>query len=225
MNIDVVNLGRMDYKQALSIQEQQWERVSGGNGSDTLLLVEHPPVLTLGLRGKRENILATDELLSEKGVSVYPVGRGGDVTYHGPGQIVGYPIFNLNHWGKDIHAFVMKLEDVFISLLKEGFGIGAHRQEKTYTGVFVGNDKITAIGIQVKKWTTLHGFAFNVNTDLSHFQWIVPCGLTDRGVTSVERLTGKKQDMNDMIHAVAHKLCNNFDATPIFKDSEDMEWK
>jgi len=216
LKIDIVNLGRMDYLKALEIQTQQWEKVSAGEGNDTLFLVEHPPVLTLGVRGKMENILLPREELDRMGVSIVEIRRGGDVTYHGPGQIVGYPIMNLNRWGRDIHDFVNRIENTIITLLKKDYGIDAVRGDKTYTGVWVGNDKITAIGIQVKRWTTMHGFAFNVNTDLSHFKWIIPCGLTDRGVTSVEKLTNQKQDMSRLFNRTAEVFCECFGAEPDF---------
>jgi lipoyl(octanoyl) transferase len=211
LDIDIVFLGRMDYNKALDIQMEYWKKISAGEGKDTLLLVEHPPVITLGVRGKRENILLSEKELKQHGVSIVQVSRGGDVTYHGPGQIVGYPIMNLNRWGRDIRDFIRRIEDTFIRLLKNDYGIQAERGDKTYTGVWVGAEKITAIGIQVKKWTTMHGFAFNVNTDLSHFTWIVPCGLADRGVTSIHKLTGQKQDMEKLFKRTAEAFCESFD--------------
>ena len=216
MKIEVVKLGRMEYAKALEIQQERWEKVSKEEERDTLFLVEHPPVLTLGVRGKRENILIPEEDLLKMGVTIQQVSRGGDVTYHGPGQIVGYPVMNLKHFGRDIHHFVERIENTFRKLLKDDYGITAGRGDKTYTGVWVGKDKITAIGIQVKRWTTMHGFAFNVNTDLSHFNWIVPCGLTDRGVTSLEKLTNQKQDMDKLFRRTAEVFCECFDVTPEF---------
>lgn len=216
MHIDIINLGMMEYTKALEIQYAKWNKVSNEEESDTLFLVEHPPVITLGIRGKREHILVPEEELEKMGISVQQASRGGDVTYHGPGQIVGYPIMNLKHFGRDIHYFVERIENAFINLLKEDYGISAERGDKTYTGVWVGNDKITAIGIQVKRWTTMHGFAFNVNTDLSHFRWIIPCGLADRGVTSLERLTNQKQDMKKLFRRTAEAFCESFGVTPNF---------
>lgn len=169
---------------------------------DTLLLLEHPPVLTLGKRTQPGNIRLSPEELSALAVEVFPVNRGGDVTYHGPGQLVGYPILDLKQHGRDINLFTEGLSTVFIRLLAQEYGIVAHSESSRHTGVFVGSDKITAFGISVRHWVTMHGFAFNVNTDLSHFDWIVPCGLTDRGVTSLERLTGVKQDMNQVMDGV-----------------------
>ncbi len=196
MKLDVRRLGPMDYGKALLIQEDMLKKRQQGIVCDTLLLVEHPPVLTLGRRGREENILLPRDVLTQKGISVYEVGRGGDITYHGPGQVVGYPIMDLKDRGRDIKKFVWDIEKVFIRLLKEEYKIDAHREEKTYTGVWVGKEKITAIGIAVKKWVTMHGFAFNVSTNLDHFKWITPCGLTDRNVTSLEKLTGREMDFD-----------------------------
>lgn len=218
MKIDVINLGRMEYAKALEMQQEKWEKVSREEERDTLFLVEHPPVLTLGVRGKKENILVPEEQLIKLGVSIQQVSRGGDVTYHGPGQIVGYPVMNLKHFGRDIHYYVERIENTFIKLLKDDYGITAERGDKTYTGVWVGNNKITAIGIQVKRWTTMHGFAFNVNTNLSHFNWIVPCGLSDRGVTSLEKLTNQKQDMEKLFRRTAEVFCESFGVTPNFME-------
>lgn len=218
LKIDVINLGRMEYAKALEVQQEKWEKVSKEEERDTLFLVEHPPVLTLGVRGKKENILIPEDELIKLGVSIQQVSRGGDVTYHGPGQIVGYPVMNLKHFGRDIHYYVERIENTFIKLLKDDYGITAERGDKTYTGVWVGNNKITAIGIQVKRWTTMHGFAFNVNTDLSHFNWIVPCGLSDRGVTSLEKLTNQKQDMEKLFRRTAEVFCESFGVTPNFME-------
>ena len=209
MNLQVVNLGCLDYSEALKIQENLFLLRTQDKIGDTLLLVEHPPVLTLGIRGNYDNILISQKYLAEHGIKIYEVNRGGDVTYHGPGQIVGYPIMNLSKWG--VKEFVWKIEEVFIRLLQEEYGLTAHREEKKYTGVWVENQKITAIGIHVSKWVTTHGFAFNVNTDLSHFQWINPCGITDKGVTSVQQLTGEKQDFAKVSRMVVEYFCKVFD--------------
>lgn len=218
MNIQVSNIGTMDYGQALEIQEKLLVMRQQNKITDTLLLVEHPPVLTLGRRGKDSNILIPKDFLQANGVSVYEVNRGGDVTYHGPGQIVGYPVMDLTNLGKDIKDFVWRVEEVFIRLLKEQYGITADRDEKTYTGVWVGNEKITAIGIAVKRWVTMHGFAFNVNTNLDHFKWINPCGITDKGVTSLQKLTGASQDFSRVNEFVAEYFCQVFNTQPEYVD-------
>ena len=214
MQLKIIRLGRVDYKEALDIQEKLLAKRQAGEIADVLLLLEHPPVLTLGRRGKYSNILLKDDELREKGVGVYEVNRGGDVTYHGPGQIVGYPIIDLNGYGKDIKDFVWKVEEVFIRLLKEQYGISAYRDTDKYTGVWVGNGKITAIGIAVKRWVTMHGFAFNVNTDLESFKWINPCGITDRGVTSLQLLLGRPLDFDLLNTQVADYFCRVFGAAP-----------
>ena len=210
MNLNIVRLGHMDYAEALAVQETLLKMRQAGRIGDTLLLVEHPPVLTVGRRGSDANIKVSREWLASKGVSVYPVNRGGDVTYHGPGQIVGYLIMDLRDRGRDIRIFVADLKDVFIRLLHEEYGIEATGEDQKYTGVFVGDSKITAIGIAVKRWVTMHGFAFNVNTELSHFDWIVPCGLADKGVTSLEKLLGGPQDFEGMNETVAGYFCKVF---------------
>lgn len=211
MKMLVVKLGRIGYQRAVELQEKlMWLRQSG-KAQDTLILQEHPPVLTLGTRGCKENILIPSQVLRENGVEIHEVSRGGDVTYHGPGQIVGYPIFDLNNHGKDIKDFVWKIEEVFIRLLDKEFGIKALRDEKKYTGVWVGDSKITAIGIAVKRWVTMHGFAFNVNTDLSHFKWINPCGITDKGVTSLKEQLGQTLDINKVNEMTADYFGEVFD--------------
>lgn len=202
MCINVCYLGEVEYQEALIIQESIWSLRVEKKIGDTLLLLEHPPVITIGRRGSKKNILVSDEFLEKLGVKVFEVSRGGDVTYHGPGQLVGYPIFDLALTDRDIKKFVYLLEEVFIRLLKDQFGIEARRDEDKYTGVWVENSKMVAIGIAVKKWVTMHGFAFNVNTNLEHFSWIVPCGLKDRGVTSLERLIGKTIPFEDVVDKV-----------------------
>ncbi len=211
MKLNIVDLGIIDYKEALELQEKlQKLLIERKTGEDFLLLLEHPPVLTLGRRGSRDNILTDVSRLEEMGVKIYDVNRGGDITYHGPGQIVGYPVIDLNNIGRDIKEFVWKVEEVFIRLLDREYGIAAEREEKKYTGVWVEDSKITAIGIAVRQWVTMHGFAFNVNTDLSHFGWINPCGITDRGVTSLRQLTGQKQDMRKLFSKVSEYFCQVF---------------
>lgn len=206
-------LGKIDYDEALEIQQELVAKKQRGEIEDILLLLEHPPVLTLGTRAKETNILSSSQELEEKGIKVFKIDRGGDVTYHGTGQIVGYPILDLNNYGRDIHKFVENIEQLFINLLKHEFNIFA-RTDKKYTGVWVGNDKITAIGFGVKRWITMHGFAFNVNTDLEHFKLINPCGITDKGVTSLAKLTGVEIDMNSIYYILINYFCEAFNVTP-----------
>jgi lipoyl(octanoyl) transferase len=178
-------LGRVDYGRALELQQQAETGRKLGLIDDQLLLLEHPHVITLGRNGRMENLLASDEILSRAGISFYPINRGGDVTYHGPGQLVGYPILDLREWKRDVGAYVRGIEQCIIDTLA-GYGIEAGRIPKL-TGVWVDGRKIAAIGVHLSRWVTSHGFALNVSTDLSYFQYIVPCGLT-RPVTSMAAL-------------------------------------
>src|SRR5437764_8925612 len=178
-------LGRIDYASALQLQQQLAADRKQGLVCDQLLLLEHPHVITLGRNGHMENLLASEEMLGRAGVAFYPTDRGGDVTYPGPGQLVGYPILDLREWKRDVGAYVRALEQSIIDSLAD-FGIAAGRIPKL-TGVWVDEAKIAAIGVHLSRWVTSHGFALNVNTDLSYFQYIVPCGLT-RPVTSMAAL-------------------------------------
>ncbi|MCD5401500.1 lipoyl(octanoyl) transferase LipB, partial [candidate division NPL-UPA2 bacterium] len=183
---DVFPLGLLDYQKAWDLQRELVGKRLRKEINDTLLLVEHPPLFTIGRGGNRRNILISDKHLEEKGVSVYEVDRGGDITYHGPGQIIGYPILALNEHGRDVHLMLRNLEEVIIGLLS-GYGVEALRIPG-YTGVWVGKEKIAAIGIGVRRWITFHGFCLNVNPDLDYFSLINPCGLRGKKVTSLEKL-------------------------------------
>ena len=208
--LNIVYLGLTAYQNALDMQHALFEKVKEDEVDDTLLLLEHPPVLTMGQSAECRNVYLSEQQQKELGVSIYQIDRGGDVTYHGPGQIVGYPIFNLTHHGKDVRSFMHNVQDVFLRLLQNEFNLSPHREDGKYTGIWLGEKKITAFGVHIRHWTTTHGFAFNVNTDLSHFQWINPCGLSDRGVTSLENETGKTQDMEQLYHLVAQYFCDVF---------------
>jgi lipoyl(octanoyl) transferase len=179
------------YGEALSLQRSLVEERRAGRVDDTLLLVEHPHVLTLGVRGDggRSHILATPDILASRSVEVHETGRGGDITYHGPGQIVGYPIIDLKPDRCDVHRYVRDLEAVLIRTAAR-YGVVGERVEGL-TGVWVGREKLAAIGVRIARWVTSHGFAFNVTTDLEYFNLIVPCGIADRGVTSLARLLGR----------------------------------
>jgi len=194
MQIEIRDLGHIDYERALALQldlvaQRQQEKIG-----DTLLLLEHPPVITLGKSASENDILVPRSTLEAAGATVHRITRGGETTYHGPGQLVGYLIINLYEHQRSLKRFVYNLEQVFINLLSEEYGIQAGRDEE-HRGVWVGTEKITAIGIAISHGVTMHGFAFNVNTDLSHFQWIIPCGITDRGQTSVATLLGRPVEM------------------------------
>ena len=178
-------LGRVDYASALQLQQQLAADRKQGLVPDQLLLLEHPHVITMGRNGHAANLLASAEVLSRAGIAFYPTDRGGDVTYHGPGQLVGYPIVDLREWKRDVGAYVRAVEETIIATLAE-YGIAAGRIPKL-TGVWVDDRKIAAIGVHISRWVTSHGFALNVSTDLSYFQYIVPCGLT-KPVTSMAAL-------------------------------------
>ena len=215
-------LGLIDYERALAVQEKLHALRQLNKVGDCLLLLEHPPVLTVGTSGKDANVLMPEQFLLSQSVKLHHISRGGDVTYHGPGQIVGYPIMDLNLQNRDVKQFIWNLEEVFIRLLAREFNIKAYREEKKYTGVWVGNNKITAFGVAVRRWVTMHGFAFNVNTDLEHFKWINPCGILDRGVTSLKALTGKEQDFQKMNDTVIQYFCEVFDAAPDQKTLKEI---
>lgn len=205
MVLEGVFPGRVPYGEALEWQKKLLAERQVDAIEDTILLLEHEPVITCGRRTDGNDILIPRDRLEAAGGSVFMIDRGGEATYHGPGQLVGYPIIHLRNHQRSVRKFVNNMEEVFIRYLRDDFGIEAARDEE-HPGVWVGRDKITAIGISIHGGVTMHGFAFNVNTDLSHFQWIVPCGIRDRGVTSLERLTGKPQDFQ----AVAKRIFGMF---------------
>ena len=208
--IEVRRLGVIPYAEGLELQKSLVEQRKRGEISDQLLLLEHPPVITLGVktRNDRSHVIATDETLTAEGVEVFETGRGGDVTYHGPGQLVGYPILDLKPDRCDVHQYVRDLEEVMIQAAAT-FGVKAGRVDGL-TGVWVGQDKLAAIGVRIARWITSHGFAFNVNTALQHFDLIVPCGITDKGVTSLERLLGRSVPMAEVEDAVENSFRSVF---------------
>jgi lipoyl(octanoyl) transferase len=192
----VEDLGRMPYGEALEVQSRIAAERKQGLGSDHLLFVEHPHVVTMGRNGHAENVLAPEETLRRAGIALYETDRGGDVTYHGPGQIVGYPVMDLREWKRDVGAFVRGIEQVLIDTLAD-FGIGA-KPIAGMTGVWTVDDeaKIAAIGVHLSRWVSTHGWALNVSTDLRYFQYIVPCGLA-KPVTSMAAL-GVHADTEDV---------------------------
>jgi lipoyl(octanoyl) transferase len=224
--LDVRHLGTLPYGEALVLQRALVEDRKAGRIPDTLLLVEHPHVLTLGVKGDggRGHILAPADRLHALGVEVFETGRGGDVTYHGPGQIVGYPIINLDPDRRDVHRYVRDLEEVMIRVCAD-HGVTAGRIPGL-TGTWVTpssrpgpSEKIGAIGVRISKWVTSHGFAFNVTTDLEFFRLIVPCGIGDRGVTSLARVTGHPQDQALVEAQVIRHFCDVFDARVVGSDA------
>jgi lipoyl(octanoyl) transferase len=207
----VEDLGRIGYGPALELQRSLVERRKRGEIPDHFLIVEHPPVVTMGRNGRDENLLADPELLARSGIEFHRTDRGGDVTFHGPGQIVGYPIFDLREWKRDVVAYVRGIEEVLIGALAE-FGIEGSRV-KGATGVWVstpgGAAKIAAIGVHISRWVTSHGFALNLETDLTYFRYIVPCGLT-KPVTSMRAL-GCDASRAKVIAALARNFARVFD--------------
>jgi lipoyl(octanoyl) transferase len=199
--LEVRRLGRMRYKDGLALQAQLVRDRQAGAVPDTLLLLEHDPVFTLGQNAHKENVLASPEVLRARGFDVEETGRGGDVTYHGPGQLVAYPILSLAPDRCDIHLYLRDLEEVMI-LTCADYGLAAGRVEKM-TGTWIDDRKVGAIGVRVARWVTSHGLALNVNTDLSAFQHIVPCGLVGRDVTSLARELGRPVAMDDVMDRLA----------------------
>ena len=212
--IEVRRLGRLSYEDGLELQKNLVEQRRAGEIPDQLLLLEHPSVITLGVKSRndRSHVIATDEELEAEGVRVFETGRGGDVTYHGPGQLVGYPILDLRPDRCDVHQYVRDIEEVMIRTAA-AFGVTAARIHGL-TGVWVEGEKLGAIGVRIARWITSHGFAFNVNTALHHFNFIVPCGITDRGVTSLERLLARQVQMDEVEDAVVAAFGDVFGATP-----------
>ena len=195
--IDVRRLGVVPYREALELQRSLVEERKAGRLPDTLLLLEHPHVITIGVRkGGAANIIAPPERLAALGVEVFETGRGGDVTYHGPGQLVAYPILDLKPDRQDVHRYVRDLEEVMLRVCAD-FAIAAARVSGL-SGAWVGAEKIGAVGVRISRWITSHGIAFNVNTDLDFFKLIVPCGIADRGVTSLATLTGRRHAQADI---------------------------
>jgi lipoyl(octanoyl) transferase len=210
---EVRRLGLIGYDEALALQRELVEERRANRVPDLLLLLEHPPVITLGVRSEiaRANVVASSERLADLGVTVHETGRGGDVTYHGPGQIVGYPIVDLRPDRCDVHKYVRDLEEVMIRTCA-AYGVAAGRIPGL-TGTWVETEKIGAIGIRISRWITSHGFAFNVRTELDHFKLIVPCGITDRGVTSLEKVTGRSIPMREVEDAIARSFADVFERT------------
>lgn len=229
--VSLVNLGLVPYADGLAFQHQIVAARKHGEVNDTLLLLEHPPVFTLGRNARDEHILASREFLEQIGIEVFRVERGGDVTYHGPGQLVGYPILDLHNYRMDIGWYVRRLEDVLIRVV-ESFGLVARRigdegrkRDSKLVGVWVENPvadplsrklhpdaKIAQIGARIESWVTYHGFALNVDPILPHFDLIVPCGIPDKPVTSLARVLGRPISMNDVRSRTARAFEQVFDA-------------
>jgi len=198
------DLGLISYKEAWDLQKELFNLRVLNKVDDLLLLCEHPHTYTLGKTAHKENLIGSNEYLEEKQISVFNIDRGGDITYHGPGQIVGYPIIELNNWNKDTHKYLRALEEVIIKTCSD-FGLDG-RRINGLTGVWIEDRKITAIGIKVSRWVTMHGFAFNINTDLNLFNGIIPCGIKDKSVTSLKAELKREIDIQE----VKRYLLDNF---------------
>ena len=198
------NLNLIDYKEAWDLQKEIFSKRVEGKIEDILFLLEHPNTYTFGKTANKQNLKSSENFLNENHISVYDIDRGGDITYHGPGQIVGYPIIDLNNWYKDTHKYLRALEEIIIKTCAE-YNLFCERNPK-YTGVWIDDKKIAAIGIKVSRWITMHGFAFNVNTDLNLFNGIIPCGIQDKAVTSLRQELDREIDIQE----VKDKLLNNF---------------
>ena len=215
------DLGFIDYKVAWDLQKTVHQLRVENKIDDILFLLEHPHTYTLGKTADKENLVSDKKYLDENKISVYDIDRGGDITYHGPGQIVGYPIINLTNWKQDTHKYLRSIEEVIINVLKE-FSFNGTRVEK-YTGVWLDDRKICAIGIKVSRWITMHGFAFNVNTDLKLFNGIIPCGITDKDVTSFNRELNKEINLFEVKEKIIHHFSAEFNYDQIeFKSKEEI---
>jgi len=229
MILSVLYLGRLDYAIGLALQKTLVELRHQQRIGNVLLLLEHPPVLTLGRNSSRSNILASDELLARRGVEIHEINRGGDVTYHGPGQVVGYPIFDLRSFHPRLGAveYVRKLEEVLIRACGD-YGIRTQRISGrtgvwTFAGGYMQERKIAAVGVHISRGITSHGFAFNVTTDLRDFGLIVPCGIADRDVTSLELEVDASVDMENVMHAISRYFGQVFDCQVLWLESlEDL---
>jgi len=208
-------LGTVDYAEAHRLQKElQSKRIAGEIG-DTVLLLEHPPVLTMGRSAKKQHVLAPREVLEARGIAVHEVGRGGDVTYHGPGQLVAYPIIDLKPDRKDVRKYVSSLEETMIRSSAD-FDLTARRVEG-FNGAWIGERKVGAVGVRISRWVTMHGLALNVNSDLTHFDLIVPCGIQDKGVTSLSAELGRRVCVTDVIEPLARHFAELYDA--------EIEWQ
>jgi len=208
-------LGRTDYRRALDLQMRICASRKLGWEPDVLLLLEHPPTITLGRNGRWHNLLVPEEILRLKGVERFETDRGGDITFHGPGQLVGYPILRLEPSERDVHRYMRNLEECLIRTL-QSFGIDSGRNDR-YTGVWTSRGKVAAMGVHISRWITRHGFALNVNTDLSYYDLIIPCGISGEQVTSMERLLSRPVSLEEVVKRVAVEFASVF--------GRDLEWR
>lgn len=212
--LSIIDLGRQSYNPVWDFQRELQRKRIDQQIPDTLIFVEHDPVYTIGKNGSDLHVIASSTFLQTHGIEVVQVDRGGDVTYHGPGQLVGYPIFDLHQHKQSVSWYMRSLEEVFIEVLKQ-YNLQGERSEG-YTGVWIKDEKITALGVRISRWVTMHGFAFNVSTDLSHFGGIIPCGIFHQGVTSLEKVLGHLVEMEEVKRLVVQAIKDVFN----FKEIE-----
>lgn len=218
--LNYCDLELIDYKEAWDLQKEALELRYQNKIEDTLFLLEHPHTYTLGRVADKNNLISSEKFLHKNNISIYDIDRGGDITYHGPGQIVGYSIIDLNYWKKDTHKYLRALEEVIIKTCLH-YGINAGRNSE-FTGVWIDDRKIAAIGIKVSRWITMHGFAFNINTDLSLFTGIIPCGIKNKKVTSLEKETSKEITISEVKNILLKnfKKVFQYDAAKIISKEE-----
>ena len=209
MHWQLLKLGIVDYKQTHNLQKQILQDRVDNKCPDTMILLQHNPVITVGRGGDNKNIIVSQAILDSYGIKVYEIERGGDVTYHGTGQLTGYPIIDLRNYKKDVHWYLRQLEEAIIKFLSYYDIIG--KRVSGRTGVWVGDEKIAAIGVAVKRWVTYHGFALNINPDLSHFKLINPCGITDKEVTSLVKILGFDVEMAEVEDKIISAFSDIFD--------------
>lgn len=208
------HLGSVDYAEAHRLQRELQAKRIAGETNDIVLLLEHPPVLTMGRSAKEQHIIAEPDVLVARGISVHEVGRGGDVTYHGPGQLVAYPIIDLKPDRRDVRKYMWSLEETMIRTCAD-FGLSAERVAGL-NGAWIGERKVGAVGVRISRWVTMHGLALNASSDLSHFELIVPCGIADKAVTSLSAELGRTVGVPDVLDPLAGHFARLYDA--------DVEW-
>jgi lipoate-protein ligase B len=204
-SIRLIETDLTEYRQIWDLQKVLFNEVTKQRSRNYLILTEHKPVITVGTKGHLENLIADREMLRSQSIDLIDVDRGGDITYHGPGQVIGYPILDLSQFREDIDWYLRNLEQVIINSLKD-FDVKGTRIPKL-TGIWVGQNKICAIGVKITRWVSMHGFALNVSPSLDHFRYIIPCGIKDKGITSILQETGNIPQKNDVINS----LCTNFE--------------
>lgn len=220
-HVQLIKTGICRYQDLWELQQQLFQRVSEKRSDHYLILTEHQPVITIGQKSNPAHLLVQEKFLNDQGIELFHIDRGGDVTFHGPGQLVGYPILNLFDFKQDINWYLRCLEEVIIRTLAD-FGLSTERI-KDLTGVWIGNKKICAIGVKVTRWVTMHGFALNVSTDLNYFQYMIPCGISGKGVTSILEQLGNIGDLNDVSTKIIAHFKDVFDVSVFQIRNDELE--